>query len=303
MLLYKLRERQSWGRGSHGALCCLQPHQCPAPAWDRSRTQQGHEHQILQGIKKMGSGTSPEHSQQQLLQAQRWLGSLAPAKAPLATCLLAAAAKCHVPRASPAGEREKEAGRALLQLRSGWKIGPLFPGTSPFGTSPHFCSALVEPLYSECSPGQRRSTSEEPQTFSWAREDLGPNPLKTLIIHPVGELQPLARPGERLSGLRIKGRAGWEARDRSPPAPRKRVLQPSKVPRAQQLLPAEHSALIRSASEEIHIFQGKKIVGKLPSSAVRALSFTSLPLKHTVVQRSHLQHPGKAQGWKPIRFS
>lgn len=52
MLLYKLRERQSWGRGSHGALCCLPPHQCPAPAWDRSRTQQGHEHQILQGIKK-----------------------------------------------------------------------------------------------------------------------------------------------------------------------------------------------------------------------------------------------------------
>lgn len=78
------------------------------------------------------------------------------------------------PHASPAGKREKELGRALLQLRSGWKIVALFPEIPPFETSPPpCCSLLVEPLYSECLQGQHGPTAERPWTFSWAGKTLG----------------------------------------------------------------------------------------------------------------------------------
>lgn len=100
----------------------------------------------------------------------------------LATFLLTASNKWHIPGASPAGEPQKgRLERALLQLRSGWKIAPLLTEISPVELSPPFRAVLLEPLYSECSPRQHQSESgsgsEEPRTFSWAGADLGPNPL------------------------------------------------------------------------------------------------------------------------------
>lgn len=123
MLLYKLRARQSRGAGAvagRSAGCSRAGGSSPARGW--SRGWQGHKGPP-EGKKwgwGHGLGTSCQHT---LLTAGQ--PRLAPSKATLATCLLAASNKWHVPGASPAGEREKE---RLGGLRSssevGGKLGP-----------------------------------------------------------------------------------------------------------------------------------------------------------------------------------
>lgn len=100
MRLYKLRERQSRGPGcAQGALPAPAVPLSPLLPVDRSRGQRGHEHRVPWG-EKWGWGYPPNS----------WAGRaprLASSKATLATCLLTASNKWHIPGASPAGERQK----------------------------------------------------------------------------------------------------------------------------------------------------------------------------------------------------
>lgn len=84
----------------------------PSPAQGQSRGQPGHKHRVPWG-EKWGWGHPPNS----------WAGrapSLASSKATLATCLLTASNKQHIPGASPAGERQKG---TLGGLRSSSEVG------------------------------------------------------------------------------------------------------------------------------------------------------------------------------------
>lgn len=123
LLFYKLRERQSRGpRRPQGALPAAAVPAAPLLPEDGSRGQRGHKHRVPLGGKN-GVG--------EIFQAHppnSWAAGvprLATSKATLATCLLAASNKWHIPAASPAGEREKE---RLEGLRSSSEVGgKLFP--------------------------------------------------------------------------------------------------------------------------------------------------------------------------------
>lgn len=125
LLLYKLRERQSGGPGqSQGALPAAAVPVAPSPA-------RGREQGMARPRAPSPPGRGGGNGVGDILQAHppnSWAAGvprLASSKATLATCLLAASNKWHIPGASPAGEREKE---RLEGLRSSLEVGgKLFP--------------------------------------------------------------------------------------------------------------------------------------------------------------------------------
>lgn len=161
LCLYKLQERKSWGPGmSQGTPLAASVPLTPFPAqgWQQGRAR---PQALSSPGRKMGLRTSSKQ-----------LGYHAghPPRLPWPCAFLLLLINGTSPVPAQLGS-ERETGRALLQLRSGWKIVPLLLEMSPFETSPPFCAILLEPLCSECSPSRHGSIAEEPRTLKlgWGR--------------------------------------------------------------------------------------------------------------------------------------